>query len=92
MEITAYQLDMMKHAIGLDNPRWPHLYHRHRKTFFRMWRNCYCAGGKDARQWDDLACKGLALKVSETQTVFRLTDEGIETVASLTDTVIRREK
>lgn len=48
-DITAAQLEMMRHALGSAKGASP-----------LGWRNYYCAGAADLDAWEDLVRRGLA--------------------------------
>ncbi len=51
IEVTPYQLDLMKHCIGLDYKKIPY-------------RNYFCTSPDD-KDWNELVGKGLAIKSSK---------------------------
>ncbi len=78
IKLSVSQIQMMKHALGLDNPflskRKPEAY-----------RNYYATG--DDPEWNDIVEKGLAEKRADPfckgDVIYHLTTEGIDYLSSL---------
>ena len=80
----------MQHAIGLTNP-----YSKVRKGCYTAYRNYFVAGKGDA-SWDELVAADLATKRQDTfcelNTVYHLTEKGINILAEIMNIKIKEAK
>lgn len=82
IEVTPYQLELMKHCIGLNYKKRPY-------------RNYFCTSPND-KDWNELVDKGLAIKSNEKPNneciYFWLSRQGVEYVLgkSVSDKVYKR--
>lgn len=81
--MTDYQIEIMKHCIGLDHHK---PYRMHGKRFFRPTRNYFDAGQRDYEAWRDIEARGYAVdwqeRINRSSTSygigwFKLTHEGM---------------
>lgn len=78
-DITKYQQELMKHALGLDDKR---PYRRHGKLFYKAYRWQYDATQDEKEQaaWEDLMSKGYATGGG---CVYYVTRRGIDVLAEV---------
>lgn len=75
--ITMYQFDLMKHAIGLDGTRKPE------RGKYEAYRNYFCTRGKD-ENWEELVKCGVAgFNIQTPNIYYHVSDEGLRFMESV---------
>lgn len=64
---VADMVDLASRAIGMNNKK---KYKRHGKTWYRPYRNYYCAGRQGDPVWEEMVAKGYAQKSKGLSSVY----------------------
>lgn len=85
-ELTPRQIKMMKHAIGMNNPKGkPYNYNRKSEDGYEAYRNRYYS--EKNRDWERLVENGLATASPDSNglTIYRITEDGANVLSEILD-------
>lgn len=87
---VAAMVELATHAIGMNNKR---TYKRHGRTWYKPYRNVYCAGSQGDPVWDEMVKEGYAKASQGLQSVYYfMTRAGLDWLGQQTGVNIHDEE